>query len=145
MHFARFLVEAGIPWEDLHMELSPGQWMYHAVAGAPKPKRIDLAIIPRQQLADASLPTDAGGFPLEAVFEFAHASNYWQHGTGSRQTIKNKIDVDVGKTAEYLRTGLARRGYVVVVEECDHGFPTDYADRVRADHGVEVLLLRTDP
>jgi hypothetical protein len=142
MHFARFLAAAGLAWEDLHMELGPGQWMYNAQPGAPNPKRIDLAVIPRQQLAGAHLPVDAGQFPLEAVFEFAHASNYWQHGSGSRGTIINKIDVDIAKTGDYLRSGLAQRGYVVVVEECDHGFPDDYAERARADRGVELLVLR---
>lgn len=45
MHFARFLAQAGVPWEDLHLELSPGQWMYQAKPNAPRPKRVDLAIV----------------------------------------------------------------------------------------------------
>lgn len=141
LHFARFLAAAGVPWEDLHMELSPGQWMYAAEPGSPKPKRIDLAIIPRAQLAAAKLPADDGAFPLAAVFEFALASNYWQYGAGSPSTIRGKIDGDIVKTAEYIRSGLAGRGYVVVVEECDHGFADDYADHARSD-AVDVLLLR---
>ena len=55
--------------------------------------------------------------------------------------LRKKIDEDVGKVAEYLRSGLAARGYVVVIEECDHSFPAAYADQARAD-GVEVLLLQ---
>src|SRR3954464_11971143 len=54
VHFARFLHQAGVPWEDMHLELSPGQWMYHAAG--PKPKRIDLAVIAPGRLADAGLP-----------------------------------------------------------------------------------------
>lgn len=121
MHFARFLQQAGVPWEDLHLELSPGQWMSHATG--PKPKRMDLAVIAPGRLAAAGLPVPAGRLPLDAVFEFALASNYWQFGAGSPGVLRKKIDEDVGKVAEYLRSGLAARGYVVVIEECDHKFP----------------------
>jgi hypothetical protein len=34
---------------------------------------------------------------------------------------------DVAKIAEYLRSGLGTQVYVVIVEECDHGFRTGYA------------------
>src|SRR5205814_1060762 len=136
---ARFLNEAGVLWEDMHMELSPGQWMYDATG--PKPKRIDLAVIPPDRLADVGLPVPAGGLSLDAVFEFALASNYWQFGGGSPQVLRAKVDDDVTKVAEYLRSGLAARGYVVVIEECDHSLPSGYADDARAA-GVEVLLLQ---
>ena len=139
MHFARFLHQAGVPWEDMHLELSPGQWMYHATG--PKPKRIDLAVIAPGRLADAGLPVPAGGLPLDAVFEFALASNYWQHGGGGPKPLKAKVDADVAKVAEYVTSGQAARGYVVVIEECDHSFPAAYADQARAE-GVEVLLLQ---
>jgi hypothetical protein len=131
LHYARFLVEAGVPWEDLHLELSPGQWMYDAPRGV-KPKRIDLTIVPRERLATAPLPVPAGGLELDAVFEFALASNYWQYGTGSPRGLLGKVDTDVAKVAEYLRSGLATRGYVVVVEECAHGFPATYAHDARS-------------
>jgi hypothetical protein len=140
LHFARFLAQAGVPWEDIHLELSPGQWMYDK-SGGTAPKRIDLAIIPRDKLGGAALPSRAGGFPLEAVFEFALASNYWQFGTGSARATLSKVDQDVAKVAEYLRTGLATRGYVVIVEECDHGFAADYVEAQTAA-AVEVLLLQ---
>jgi hypothetical protein len=141
LHYARFLAGAGVPWEDMHMELSPGQWMYDAIAGL-KPKRIDLAVIPRGRLAGQPLPVAPGSFPLDAVFEFAHASSYWKHGTGSPRAMLSKIDADVVKVSEYLRSGLAARGYVVVIEECDHGLAPSYVADVRGAHGVEVLLLQ---
>jgi hypothetical protein len=53
-----------------------------------------------------------------------------------------KVDADVTKVAEYLRSGLATRGYVVVVEEADHGFPPWYAERAKVASGVEVVLLQ---
>lgn len=140
LHYARFLAAAGVPWEDMHMELSPGQWMYDTATGI-KPKRIDLAVMERDSLAATPLPTRPGSFPLDAVFEFALASSYWQHGIGSPKTMLKKIADDVAKVAEYLRSGLATRGYVVVVEECDHGFSASYATDAMA-HGVEVLLMQ---
>ena len=139
MHFARFLNDAGVPWEDMHLELSPGQWMYDTTGA--KPKRIDLAVIPPARLTAAGLPVPAGGLPLDAVFEFALASNYWQHGGGGPKPLKAKVDADVAKVAEYLNSGLAARGYVVVIEECDHSFPPTYAAEARASR-VEVLVLQ---
>jgi hypothetical protein len=141
LQFARFLADAGVPWEDMHLELSPGQWMYQARSAA-RPKRIDLAIMPRDDLAAATLPAATGALPLDAVFEFALASNFWQHGAGSPRPMLVKVDADVAKVAEYLRSGLATRGYVVAVEEADHGFPATYAEQARVASGVEVVLLQ---
>ena len=81
-------------------------------------------------------------FRFEAVFEFALASNYWQFGTGSRHALVSKVDADVAKVGEYLRSGIAERGYVVVVEECDHRLRPSLLEDARAHHGVELLLLR---
>ena len=64
LHYARFLADSGVPWEDMHLELSPGQWMYETAPGA-RPKRIDLAIVPRDRLAAAKLPAAAGTLPLD--------------------------------------------------------------------------------
>lgn len=140
LHFARFLAAAGVPWEDIHMELSPGQWMYETTG--IKPKRIDLAVMERDRLATTPLPASPGSFPLEAVFEFALASSFWQHGAGSLKPMVRKIADDVEKVAEYLRSGLATRGYVVVVEECDHRLPVAYVADAKLEYGVEVLLLQ---
>ncbi len=141
LHFARFLNAAGVSWEDTHLELSPGQWIYTAREGAGPPKRIDLAVIGRSRLMDARLPVPLGALPLDAVVEFALASNYWEFGSGSPQSSLRKIRDDVAKVAEYLRSGLAHRGYVVVVEETDHGFPGDIEAHAPA-RGVELRLLR---
>ena len=139
MHYARFLSQAGVAWEDMHLELSPGQWMYETTGASPK--RIDLAVVAPGRLAGAGLPVPAGALPLDAVFEFALASNYWKFGGGSPRAMRAKIAQDVDKVAEYLRTGLAARGYVVVVEECDHSFPAAYAADAGVA-GVDVLLLQ---
>lgn len=139
MQYARFLSQAGVAWEDMHLELSPGQWMFET-AGA-SPKRIDLAVVAPERLAGAGLPVPAGSLPLDAVFEFALASNHWKFGGGSPRAMRAKVDQDVDKVAEYLRAGLAARGYVVVVEECDHSFPAAYAADAGVS-GVDVLLLQ---
>ncbi len=139
IHYARFLSQAGVAWEDMHLELSPGQWMYETTGASPK--RIDLAVVAPGRLAGAGLPAHAGSLPLDAVFEFALASNYWKFGVGSPDAVRAKVDRDVDKVAAYLRTGLAARGYVVVVEECDHDFPAAYAADAGVA-GVDVLLLQ---
>jgi len=83
-----------------------------------------------------------GHLPLDAVFEFALASNFWLFGVGAPAPTVRKVDKDVAKVAEYLRSGLADRGYVVVVEECDHQFSSTYEVDARTRQGVEVRLLR---
>ena len=51
MQFARHLNEAGVVWEDIHLEFSPGQWMFErATESELRPKRIDLAIVSRERL-----------------------------------------------------------------------------------------------
>lgn len=142
MHFARLLNAAGVAWEDVHMELGPGQWMYTAPAGAPKPKQIDLAVIERDRLLGADLPAQPGTFVLDAVVEFALASDYWLFGSGSPTTARRKVQADVEKVGEYLRTGLSHRGYVIVVEECDHRFPANFEAVAAERFGVNVRLLR---
>jgi hypothetical protein len=141
LHFARLLVEVGFKWEDLHLELSPGQWMFRPRTGVAA-NRNDLALVGRDRLASADLPVDLGDFALDAVFEFALASNYWQFGAGSPRALIKKVDADIAKVEEYLESRLATLGYVVVIEECDHQFPPSYVSDARTRHGVDVLLVR---
>lgn len=143
MQFARHLHAAGVSWEDIHLEFSPAQWMFHPSAElVQRPKRIDLAIISRDRLIEATLPTDLGTFPLDAVIEFAHASNYWEFGDGSKETIRRKIELDIAKVEEYLRSGLATYGYVVVIEETHHHFPKAWGEQVDPATRAQVRILR---
>jgi len=143
MQFARHLNEAGVPWEDIHLEFSPGQWMFEKTDGSEmRPKRIDLAIVSRDRLLSASFPTHLGGFRFDAVIEFALASNYWEFGTGSKQVITDKIAGDIKKVQEYLVSGLATHGYVVVIEETDHGFPAAWDEPLDHETGVRTRVLR---
>ena len=143
MQFARHLNEVGVPWEDIHLEFSPGQWMFEKPDGPElRPKRIDLGVVSRERLMSASFPTAIGSFRFDAVIEFALASNYWEFGTGSRQVITDKISVDITKVQEYLVSGLATHGYVVVVEETDHGFPAAWDELIDQETGVRTRVLR---
>lgn len=142
MQFARHLHASGVSWEDMHLEFSPAQWMFNLTEPAKRPKRIDLAVVSRGRLTEATLPTDLGSFRLDAVIEFALASDYWQFGTGSKKTIQRKIALDTEKVAEYLRSGLATSGYVVVVEEADHEFPSGWGEQADAVTGVRTRVLR---
>ena len=92
MQFARHLNEAGVVWEDIHLEFSPGQWMFErATESELRPKRIDLAIVSRERLLSASFPIHIGGFRFDAVVEFALASNYWEFGAGSKQASPRRL------------------------------------------------------
>jgi hypothetical protein len=46
MQFARHLARQ-VPWEDMHLEFSPAQWMFNLTEPAKRPKRIDLAVVSR--------------------------------------------------------------------------------------------------
>lgn len=143
MQFARHLNEAGVPWENLHLEFSPAQWMFEKTQGSElRPKRIDLAVVSRERLLSASFPTEIGSFRFDAVIEFAFASNYWEFGAGSKQVITDKIAGDITKVQEYLVSGLATDGYVVVVEETDHGFPATWDETIDEATGVRTRVLR---
>jgi hypothetical protein len=143
MQFARHLNEAGVPWEDIHLEFSPAQWMFEKAEGSDlHPKRIDLAVVSRERLLSASFPTEIGSFQLDAVIEFALASNYWEFGGGSKQVIADKIAGDITTVQEYLVSGLATHGYVIVVEETDHGFPSIWDESMDPETGVRTRVLR---
>jgi hypothetical protein len=107
-----------------------------------RPKRIDLAVVSRERLRGASFPTPIGDFRLDAVIEFALASDYWEFGAGSKVTIREKIARDITKVQEYLVSGLAAHGFVVVVEETDHGFPAAWDEPVDPATGVRTRVLR---
>jgi hypothetical protein len=143
MQFARHLNEAGVPWEGIHLEFSPGQWLFKKTTVSElRPKRIDLAVVARERLLGASFPTPIGSFQVDAVIEFALASNYWEFGTGSKQTITEKIARDITKVQEYLTSGLATHGFVIVIEETDHGFPAAWDEPMDQETGVRTRVLR---
>ena len=148
LHFARHLSSAGVPWENMHLELSRSKLFFAALhpAADVKPSwRVDLAVVDRDALLAAQPPFADDRFRFDAFFEFALAGNFWQHGApyGHPKKLREKVAVDVEKVGRYLEAGLCDRAYVVVFEECDHAFPDGYADAVASMHpGVEVRVLR---
>jgi hypothetical protein len=143
MQFARHLHDLGVPWEDIHLEFSPAQWLFEKPAESElRPKRIDLAVVSRERLLATSFPTRIGGFQLDAVIEFALASNYWEFGAGSKRAIRQKIARDILKVEEYLQSGLVTHGFVIVIEETDHGFPSAWDEPVDHATGVRTRVLR---
>lgn len=148
MQFARQLNDAGVPWKDLHMEVSPGQWLVNQKKAGLRPPSIDLVIANRESLGSRTEPFSPGkrkDFLFDAVFEFRLASNFWErtlrNGKPAKPPakVRSGIGEDVKKVRKYLDTMLAQRGYVVVVEECDHGF--DRGDGKAVD-GMSVRYLK---
>lgn len=131
LQFARQLNAAGVSWKDIHMEVSPGQWLVNPSKAGVKPPVIDLVVTDRAKLAKLTEPFAPGkkkDFLFDAVFEFKLASNFWDRPLKSGKPAKPPARVDAGVKADvakvktYLDTMLARRGFVVVVEEADHGW-----------------------
>lgn len=146
LHFARYLQDAGVPWVDQHVQFRPAQWMYTPPADTWKrPPAVDLAVIPLEQLLAESWPAPLGERPLDVALEFKHASNYWKYGRTRHPepvTTLRSVEDDIEKVAAYLKNGLARVGYVIVVEETDHGFPAEYDEPSVGENDVRVRVLR---
>lgn len=148
LHFARFLNEAGIAWEDMHLELSRVKSMFaetHPAWQSTNRWRVDLAVSDRKALAAAQPPLTDTSYRFDAFYEFALASSYWLHGAsyGEPAKLQAKVAAEVIKVAQYVALGLCHRAYVVVFEECDHRFTDGYAASVAAQHpNVEVKVLK---
>lgn len=148
LQFARHLNVVGVPWEDMHFELSRSKLLYatpHPAVDVKPTWRVDLAITDRDALLAAQPPFADARFRFDAFFEFALAGNFWHHGAsyGHPKKLRDKVQADVEKVARYAQFGLCRLAYVIVFEECNHEFPGKYAETVASTHpGVEVRILR---
>jgi hypothetical protein len=136
LQFARFLNKEGIAWRDIHIEVAPGQWLVDPTSGRSRPRRIDLAIVDRDRLAKRTQPFSPSrdkDFLFDAIFTFKLASNSWdrplKNGRKPKPPVRTQkaIQGEVKKMTSYLRDLWASRGYVIVIEEADHGWkrPTD--------------------
>jgi hypothetical protein len=132
LQFARFLNKHGVPWKDMHIEVTPAQWLVDPGGGVgARPRRIDLAIVERDRLAKRTAPFSPAkdkDFLFDAIFEFKLASNNWvrtlKNGKPAQppKRVGSTIQSDVAKMGTYLRDLWASRGYVVIIEEADHGW-----------------------
>ena len=127
LHFARFLNEAGVRWEDMHLEASRVKSLFaatHPTFVQDHRWRVDLAVVSWQELTDAAPPLRDNSFQFDAFYEFALASSFWLHGSsyGHPLKMREKVAADVLKVSRYVELGLCHDAYMVVFEECDHGF-----------------------
>ena len=144
LHFARFLNDAGVPWEDMHLELSRVKSMFamtHPTFAEGHKWRVDLAVVARDKLASAAPPLVDNSFRFDAFYEFALASSFWLHGNafGQPTKLREKVAHDVTKIARYVELGLCDQAYVIVFEECDHGFAANPLPTLAPDVRVRIL------
>jgi hypothetical protein len=124
LQFARFLSRAGVPWKDMHQEVSLSKWLVTAPADAPRlPRwRVDLGIIEHERFRTASLPLAPGERLFSAAFEFNKLDDYWMQpggvNYGEPGRSRRAVAKDARKVCErYLETNLADSGWVIVFEQ----------------------------
>jgi hypothetical protein len=149
IHFARFLNEAGVPWDAIHHQVAGSRWLYDAPhPAAPVPRwKVDLALLTSEDFLAAELPAREPGFQFDAFLEFKYLTDYWvvegarvfgRDPVGGRERVRK----DVEKMGGYLASGVCRAGYVVVFEECNWGFTPDFISEAQAQHGCRIRLIR---
>ncbi len=153
--FIRCLLEAGLAWETIHNEVSISRWIFdapHPAATAMTKgglrRRVDLVLTDPDGLARAELPAvTEDGFRFEAFLEFGYLTDYWEQPKArvfNRDPIggREKVAADVEKIARHLEARACRLGYVIVFEECDYGFESEFAAQAEAKHGCRVRFIR---
>ena len=154
VHFARFLNDAGVDWEDMNHQVSVSRWLFdnpHPAAAAfvdgRKRWTVDLAILDREVFRTARLPARTRGFEFDAFLEFKYLKNFFTlEGAvkfGAPSCGVRDVAKDVDKIGRYIEEGVCRSGYVIVFEECDWGFPDDYAIRMQTTSGCKVRFVRS--
>lgn len=155
IHFARFLNEAGVPWDAIHHEVLVSRWLFdkpHPAATALTPgerrRRVDLVLVETEDFLAAHLPALEGGFQFDAFIEFKYLSDYWKvprarvYG-GDPLRGRNQVEKDVDKIGRHLASAACRVGYVIVFEECDWRFPSTFALEAEMSHGCKVRFIRS--
>jgi hypothetical protein len=154
IHFARFLNEAGVPWDAIHHQVSASRWLFdkpHPAATELAPGqrgwKVDLALLRSEEFLAADLPARQPGFKFDAFLEFKYLTNYWQLERarifgGDPVGGRDRVKMDVEKVGRYLASGVCRTGYVVVFEECDWGFGPTFAEEAEASSGCRVRFIR---
>jgi hypothetical protein len=152
--FIRFLVEDGLEWEEIHNEVPISRWIFDkphpaATAVSKAHRRVDLVLVDPARFAQAELPaTTADGFRFDTFLEFGFLGDWWQEPKAvtwndPRIEGQKKVAADVDKIDRHLAAKACRLGYVIVFEECDHGFEEDFAARAETAHGCRVRFIRT--
>ena len=55
---------------------------------------------------------------------------------------REKVAADVEKIDLHLEARACRHGHVIVFEECDHGFESEFAAQAESRHGCRVRFIR---
>lgn len=150
IHFARFLNEAGVPWDAIHHQVSVSRWLFDhphpaATAGASR-WRVDLALLKSEDFLAAHLPATEPGFQFDACLEFKYLSDFWTlprvNPFGQPARGRQAVQKDVEKINRYLEGVACRAGYVIVFEECDWDFSRTFVSDAEASHGCRVRFVR---
>ena len=152
IHFARFVNEAGVPWDAIHHQVSVSRWLFEhphpaATVGANQRRwRVDRALLRSEEFLRARLPATDPAFMFDACLEFAYLSDFWTlpgvHPYGQPAKGREKVQNDVEKVGRYIAGGACRAGYVIVFEECDCEFPPTFVSEAEASHGCRVRFVR---
>lgn len=154
IHFARFLNEAGVPWDAIHHQVAISRWIFDqphpaatAMTAGERRRRVDLAMLSSEDFLAAQLPAVEAGFQFDAFLEFGYLSDYWKVPDarvfgGDPARGRTKVEDDVQKIARHLASGACRVGYVIVFAECDWGFDDAFAADAEANHGCRVRFIR---
>jgi hypothetical protein len=153
--FIRCLLNAGLTWESIHNEVSISRWIFdapHPAATAMTKgglrRRVDVVLADPDTLAEAELPAASeDGFRFEAFLEFGYLTDYWKQPKArifSRDPIggQKKVAADVEKIDRHLADHACRLGYVIVFEECDYGFASEFAAQAATKRGCRVRFIR---
>lgn len=147
MHFARFLNEAEIKWEDIHHQVSCSRWLFELPheAGVSDRWCADLALVKQEDLLRAQLPAKPKGFQFDACLEFAYLSDFYllpRAATyGEPEKGRQKVEEDAKQIGRYLRDGVCRIGYVIVFQENDSRFNPSFAADKEREHGCRVRFV----
>jgi hypothetical protein len=153
IHFARFLNEAAVPWEDIHHQVSISRWIFDAphpaatqMTEGERRRRIDLALLRSKDFLAATLPATEPGFQFDAFMEFGYLSDYWTlpkaRNFGEPVRGQKKVKEDVAKVAANVTGGACRLGYVIVFAECDYGFDDSFVAETEATSDCRVRFIR---
>jgi hypothetical protein len=152
--FARFLSEAGVPWEAIHHEVSISRWIFdkpHPAATAMSKsglrRRVDVVLVKPRDLLEAELPAVTSEFAFDAFIEFGYLTDYWRQPKARIFNSdplggRKKIMADVDKIGAHLAAGACRVGYVIAFEECDYGFESGFAAAAESETRCRVRFIR---
>jgi hypothetical protein len=147
IHFARFLNEVGVAWEDQHHQVSRSRWLFDDRHPAASTKwRVDLALMRSEDLRSAKLPATDPAFRFDAFLEFTHIADSWKLPEavtwGEPAKKRKKVRKDLKKIANYVESGVCEVGYAIVFADADAEFPVDFAAEALTTPGCNLRVIK---